>query len=145
MTAQATTNDEHEPPSCTPICAEPAASKEPKAARYMLCCVCGASAGRWQQHWNRDAGWGICPGCAAAQAGQETPDNMVRLYGRPGVNYEPPTVVHMGRRHKVMATFPESRPAQANAYMEANPGASVLAVEGGRVVIVHMADLGEPA
>lgn len=54
----------------------------------LTCCVCGADAGRWQQHWNRDTGYGICATCAREQAKRETPDRMRSLYGTAGLNYE---------------------------------------------------------
>jgi len=59
-------------------------------ARHLTCCVCGSAAGRWQQHWNRDIGYGICQPCATEQTGKETPERMESLYGKPGVNYEAP-------------------------------------------------------
>lgn len=70
-------------------------------ARHMTCCVCGADAGHWQQHWNRDTGYGICAPCAATQAGREKPEEMTRLYGQPGVNFEAPTYLLYGRRFAV--------------------------------------------
>lgn len=59
--------------------------------RHLNCCVCGTSAGRWEQHWNRDTGWGICQRCATEQARHESPESMERLYGKPGINYEAPS------------------------------------------------------
>lgn len=59
--------------------------------RHLTCCVCGAAAGRWAQHWNRDTGYGICPPCAVEQSARETAETMARNYGQPGVNYEPPS------------------------------------------------------
>lgn len=55
---------------------------------HMTCCVCGAYAGRWEQHWNRDTGYGICKSCAVEQRKRETPEEHASLYGLPGVNYE---------------------------------------------------------
>jgi hypothetical protein len=64
--------------------------------RNLYCCVCGEAAGRYEQHWNRDTGWGICAPCAATQAGRETPEQMVSLYGTAGVNYEQPAHILNG-------------------------------------------------
>lgn len=47
-------------------------------ARQLTCSVCGAGAGRWAQHWNRDTGYGICAACAATEAGRETPNDIVQ-------------------------------------------------------------------
>ena len=83
--------------------------------RNLTCCVCGADAGRWAQHWNRDTGYGICPRCVATQSAKETSEAMARLYGQPGVNHDIPTTTHMGRTFRVLATARTQ--AQANAFM----------------------------
>ena len=57
---------------------------------HLDCCVCGAYAGFFTQHWNRDTGYGICAKCAAEQSQKEPPERMANLYGEPGVNYEAP-------------------------------------------------------
>lgn len=62
----------------------------------LMCCICGANAGRWEQHWNRDTGWGICPRCAANEAEANGPEPMERLYGKPGINYEAPSTSKEG-------------------------------------------------
>ena len=112
---------------------------------YLDCCVCGGDAGRFEQHWNRDDGYGICPTCAAEQMGRETPENMERLYGKPGVNYDRPMIRHMGRRFFAMAVFPNTEDGErrANAFMERTPGASVLCVTDA-VYLAHVNDKGEP-
>lgn len=59
--------------------------------RHLMCCVCGADAGRFQQHWNRDTGWGICAKCVAWVAARgETPEQIRDYYGVAGVNYAAP-------------------------------------------------------
>lgn len=113
-------------------------------ATHLTCCVCGADAGTFFQHWNRDDGFGICINCAAEQAGIESPERMVSLYGKPGLNYAQPMVTYLGRRFKLMAVFRESDVDRANAFMERTPGASVLVVDRGRVYIAHQDDKGEP-
>ena len=52
-----------------------------------LCCVCGAFAGIFSQHWNRDTGFGICRTCVDWVSTRETPEEMAKLYGIEGVNY----------------------------------------------------------
>lgn len=114
------------------------------ATNHLTCCICGAAAGRWAQHWNRDTGYGICASCAAEQAGRETPGRLADLYGQPGVNYEQPTVTIYNRVFNVMATFHDTEDGtrRANAYMERTPGASVLEVRGGTAYLAHQEDLG---
>lgn len=58
--------------------------------RYMKCSVCGAAAGHWEQHWNRDTGWGVCRACVDWLAGRGlTAEEMKSDYGTEGVNYAP--------------------------------------------------------
>lgn len=51
-----------------------------------------------------------------------------------------------GRSFIVLAEFPDTDDGtrDANAYMEAHPGASVLAVVGGRVILADKDDAGVP-
>ena len=109
---------------------------------YLTCCVCGAGAGRWTQHWNRDDGYGICANCVATQSAIETPELMQNLFGQPGVNHDIPTVRHMGRRFRVLALARNN--AEANAFMAVTPGAAVLLVAGNGIFIAHRDDAGEP-
>lgn len=111
-------------------------------AHSMTCCVCGNGAGRWEQHWNRDTGYGICPRCAAEQSAIEAPERMLELYGAPGVNYRQPAIHHLGRRYEVLATAKTQ--AQADSFMERTPGASVLLVDDGGIYLVRQDDLGTP-
>lgn len=61
--------------------------------RLLVCCVCGESAGRYHQHWNRDTGFGICRSCVEWQEKRgETAESMRSMYGEPGINYEPAKV-----------------------------------------------------
>ena len=58
--------------------------------RRLECCCCGENAGRWQQHWNRDTGYGICAKCIAWHRKRGTDeDEIADLYGKEGVNYAP--------------------------------------------------------
>lgn len=51
---------------------------------------------------------------------------------------------HFGMDFAIVAEFADSEQGakQANAFMEANPGAGLLAVEGGRVIIAALSDKG---
>jgi len=56
--------------------------------RNMTCCVCGANAGRWQQHWNRDTGYGVCVRCIEWLRERKTSETEIAdLYGKDGVNW----------------------------------------------------------
>ena len=54
-----------------------------------LCCICGAFAGQWAQHWNRDQGWGTCRPCVDEQIKKAGPAEVADLYGIEGLNYAP--------------------------------------------------------
>lgn len=56
--------------------------------KRLRCCICGADAGRWQQHWNRDDGFGICRPCVEIEAKCELPVVILELYGARGVNFD---------------------------------------------------------
>jgi hypothetical protein len=53
------------------------------------CCVCGGGAGNFRQHWNRDHGYGICRSCVdwLIEQRKATPEEILDLYGKEGVNY----------------------------------------------------------
>lgn len=56
--------------------------------RPLACCVCGSYAGKWQQHWNRDTGFGVCAPCVAWVRRRGTSEEEIRdLYGKEGVNW----------------------------------------------------------
>lgn len=58
--------------------------------RRLTCSCCGSDAGRFQQHYNRDTGFGICARCIAWIRGRGTPEpEIARLYGAEGVNFAP--------------------------------------------------------
>lgn len=63
-----------------------------------------------------------------------------------GTNHDKATHRVHGRQFKLMATFPNTDDGceEANAFMERNPGASVLA-NTDAVYIAHKDDMGEPA
>jgi len=70
--------------------------------RRLTCCVCGCDAGRWEQHWNRDTGFGICPECVAWLKDRgETDETLRNAYGVAGVNYDPTVVNASGGRSSV--------------------------------------------
>lgn len=108
---------------------------------HLTCCICGEEAGKFEQHWNRDTGWGVCPRCVSEQAVKESPDEIQFNYGKVGVNYEQPMVRYMGRQYKVLGTTKNED--QANAFMARTEGASVLTVlDDGVIVIVDKSDEG---
>lgn len=110
---------------------------------HLECCVCGNNAGTWEQHYNRDDGYGICVSCVAEQASIETPERLEQLYGKVKVNYDQPLVRHMGRRYKVLAATKYQN--TANAFMDKNPNASVIKVfDDGLIVLVDKDDEGVP-
>lgn len=116
-------------------------------AKHLECCVCGADAGKFQQHWNRDTGYGICPSCVAEEAGWHTAEELQSLYGKVGVNYDQPLYRHNGRRFKVRATFRNTLDGTraANDWMSRNDGTGVLDItHNGLIIIADLADEGVP-
>lgn len=62
------------------------------ARRHLTCSVCGSYAGWFEQHWNRDAGYGICSKCVAWRRERGEIEEQIRvLYGEAGINYQDPT------------------------------------------------------
>lgn len=111
--------------------------------QYLVCCVCGISAGKWYQHHNRDNGYGICTRCAAEEMAELPAADFKRVYGEAGVNFEQPTVCYNGYRYKVLAA--SKSVAIANQFMERRKNSSVLTVLNNRLtVIVANDNLGEP-
>lgn len=61
--------------------------------RNMECCCCGEPAGRWEQWWNRDTGYGICRRCVDWQAARGMSAEEIReLYGIEGRHYAPAAI-----------------------------------------------------
>jgi hypothetical protein len=62
-----------------------------KKRRRMKCSVCGDNAGRWEQHWNRDNGYGVCVDCVkwvrSKLVGETAEVEIADLYGTEGVNW----------------------------------------------------------
>ena len=56
--------------------------------RHLTCACCGDAAGRWQQHWNQDTGFGLCFRCAEWIKGRDRVIDFESTYGKPGINYE---------------------------------------------------------
>lgn len=112
--------------------------------QHLDCCVCGGGAGKFQQHWNRDDGYGICPQCVAEQAALVSPEELESCYGKVGVNYDQPMVRHYDRRFRVLAATKDRD--VANAFMERTPGAAVLKIfeDNGLIVMADVADEGVP-
>ena len=61
--------------------------------RGMTCTCCGDDAGRWEQHWNQDNGFSVCPKCLEWITGREnlTPADSLTRYGTPQINHGGPT------------------------------------------------------
>jgi hypothetical protein len=60
--------------------------------RNLTCCCCGARAGRWQQHWNRDTGFGVCADCVEGMRKRGTTEaEIADCYGKEGVNWGSPS------------------------------------------------------
>ena len=57
--------------------------------RRLTCCVCGEAAGTWEQHWNRDTGYGVCVPCVECVQQQHhySDEEVLSCYGVRGVNW----------------------------------------------------------
>lgn len=109
----------------------------------LTCCCCGGDAGKWEQHWNRDDGYGICPACVAEEKAVLPPEEIESNYGKSNVNYDQPIVRLHGRKYMVLAATRDED--TANAFMERTPKASVLTVfDNGLIIIADSADKGVP-
>jgi len=52
------------------------------------CNCCGENAGKWEQHWNRDTGYGMCTDCIAMVRSRGMDEaEIISLYGREGINW----------------------------------------------------------
>lgn len=56
----------------------------------LQCACCGRYAGRHEQHWNRDSGFGACVGCFMDVVEKEGIDSALCQYGIPGYNLKWP-------------------------------------------------------
>ena len=57
------------------------------APKRLECCCCGTYApGR--QWWNRDTGYGLCPGCVTLCAGGIKPGEEHKAYGVRGIHFD---------------------------------------------------------
>ncbi|WP_125999100.1 hypothetical protein [Sphingobium yanoikuyae] len=54
---------------------------------WKTCCCCGQYVGHFEQHWNRDTGYGLCEDCIDYCARGETAESFERTYGVAGVHY----------------------------------------------------------
>lgn len=56
--------------------------------RRLTCAVCGDFAGRWEQWFNQDTGFGVCISCVNWMRDRGTTDDQLRdYYGTEGVNW----------------------------------------------------------
>lgn len=60
-------------------------TKHAGIVRRMTCCCCGGYAGRFEQHWNRDTGYGICRPCVLRW--YKDPEEIASSLGKEGVNW----------------------------------------------------------
>lgn len=51
------------------------------------CALCGNYAGKYNQWWNRDNGFGICFVCVKNEKNKNTPEHLISLYGIKGIHY----------------------------------------------------------
>ena len=57
--------------------------------RQLTCACCGGDAGRFQQFFNQDTGYGVCSSCVTWIKGRGMNQaEFERIYGKPGINYE---------------------------------------------------------
>ncbi len=109
------------------------------------CSVCGSDAGKWEQHWNRDKGYGLCRSCADWHGRIGTPPaEAYRLYGLPGENYKPLPYEFQGLKFNLIAEFRDNDRGtrEANDYMEVVKGSCVLEVKGGKIILAMKTDKG---
>lgn len=52
----------------------------------LQCACCGSYVGRYEQHWNRDSGYGSCEKCYMDVWRKEGIDSALSQYGIPGHN-----------------------------------------------------------
>jgi hypothetical protein len=58
------------------------------AKAYKKCNCCGGFAGYWEQHSNRDTGWGMCPECITYVRNRGMSEEEIKdLYGVEGVHW----------------------------------------------------------
>lgn len=113
--------------------------------KELTCCVCGGSAGKYKQHWNRDTGWGICRKCVDWEISRKvSPEELLDLYGIAGVNYEARQYITFGRSFNVLAAFPntEAGATDANRYMLAHSYAALICGEGNELLLADKDDHG---
>lgn len=108
-------------------------------------CHCGADAGKFQQHWNRDTGWGVCKSCVNIAKRSSTPEEIKSMYGTAGVNYEADTYTLHGRVFNVVVSYPDTPEGQehANRYMVLSENSALLAIDG-RIILADKRDKGTP-
>jgi len=58
--------------------------------RHLKCSCCGGDAGRYEQWWNQDTGWGLCGSCATwiSERGMPT-EELNQTYGKDGTHRPP--------------------------------------------------------
>lgn len=117
--------------------------------KHMTCCICGEDAGHFEQHWNRDHGFGVCRECVDWVASRgDTAEEIENLYGLEGVNYAAHDDCEVyGRKVKVLAVFAEDDigARRTDSYILLHPGAYVVRKFDRRIFVADVNDLGVPA
>lgn len=62
----------------------------------LICCCCGGKAGKCEQWYNRDIGFGICFDCVKwiKGRGKTSDDEIKTLYGLEGIHWRVEQVEH---------------------------------------------------
>lgn len=110
------------------------------------CCCCGGDAGNFQQHSNRDNGYGICAVCISHErrSGMSEAD-IEDLYGKAGVNWRN-TITVGARVYTIAAAFMEDLETdEANRYLQVHPDEAVIACEDNVIYIASVKDMGTSA
>lgn len=59
--------------------------------RHLICFCCGSDAGHFEQWWNRDTGWGVCPSCVTRMSKHGADAKELHdMFGDPGIHYQAP-------------------------------------------------------
>jgi hypothetical protein len=53
----------------------------------LVCAVCGGPAPARKQWWNRDTGFGVCPGCFVLVTEKQGLEEAVLCFGHPDVHH----------------------------------------------------------
>ena len=112
-----------------------------KYRESLRCCCCGGDAGQFEQHWNRDSGYGICPGCVAEEMATMNAEQIQINYGAAGVNFDRPIYREGNRMFAILAITRD--PGIAAEFIARNANAVLRGISpDGYHVLVDKADEG---